>query len=152
MIVCLSRQRKFKTSLLISLKLMKVVKGILIAIFIFLIVLNICLTIFLGTPFHKMGTVILSTLILVLIYKNSVSWIIGICLFAYGVYYSLFTIFYNAEPGALEFTSPLNTLIFGGYTGNPLRHIIHLFPFAFYVVSLIAFLTKSVCRQYHITE
>jgi hypothetical protein len=131
---------------------MKIVKGILIAVFTFLILLNICLTTFLNASLHKMSTLILLLLVLVLIYKKRTWWIIGICIFTYGIFDFLFTSFYQSGAGALEFTSTLNTFIFGGYTGNPLRHIIHLFPFAFYTVSLIVFLTKPVRRQYHITE
>jgi hypothetical protein len=98
-----------------------------------------------------MSIVILSTLILVFIFKKRISWIIAIGLFTYGVYYFLFISIHKSEPGALEFTSALNTFIFGGYTGNPLRHVIRLIPFLFYVISLMAFLTKPVRKYYHIT-
>jgi len=130
---------------------MKIVKGILIALFISLILFNICLTIFLDATLHKMSIAVLLTLILVFIYKKRISWIIAVSLFTYGIYHFLFISAHKSEPGALAFTSTLNTFIFGGYTGNPLRHIIHLFPFAFYAISLIAFLTKPVRKQYHIT-
>jgi hypothetical protein len=128
---------------------MKIVKGILIALFIFLILFNIFLTIFLDASSHKMSIAVLLTLILVLIYKKKVAWITGVCLFTYGVYYFLFISVHKSEPGALEFTATLNTFLFGGYTGNPLRHIIHLLPFVFYTVSLIVFLTKSVRKDYN---
>ena len=129
---------------------MKIAKGILIAVFIFLILFNIGLSIFLGATLHKMSIVILLTLILVLIYKRKVSWIIAVCLCSYGVYYFLFINAYKSAPGALEFTSTLNTFLFGGYTGNPLRRIIGLLPFAYYAVALVVFLTTPVRKQYHI--
>ena len=130
---------------------MKLVKGILIALFVFLILFNIVLTIIAGATFHKMSIAVLLTLIMIFIYKKRISWMIAVCLFIYGIFYFLFISTYKSAPGALEFTSTLNTFLFGGYTGNPLRYVIYLFPFLFYAVSLIVFLTKPVRKQYHIT-
>jgi hypothetical protein len=59
---------------------------------------------------------------------------------------------YQSTPGALEFTSSLETFLFGGYTGNPLRRIIHLLPFAFYTGGFIVFLTAAIRKQYHIKK
>jgi hypothetical protein len=130
---------------------MKLVKGILIALFIFLILFNIALTIIAGATLHKMSIVVLLTLIMIFIFKKRISWMIAVCLFTYGIFYFLFISIYKSAPGVLEFTSTLNTFLFGGYTGNPLRHILHLFPFLFYTVSLIVFLTKPVRKHYNIT-
>ena len=130
---------------------MKVVKGILIALFVFLILFNIVLTIIAGATFHKMSIAVLLTLIMIFIYKKRISWMIAVCLFTYGIFYFLFSSIYKSAPGAIEFTSTLNIFLFGGYTGNPLRYVIYLFPFLFYAVSLIVFLTKPVRKHYHIT-
>jgi hypothetical protein len=130
---------------------MKIVKGILIALFILLILFNILLTILAGATFHKMNIAVLFILILVFIFRKKAMWIAGVCLFSLGVLYFLFISVYKSEPGALEFTSTLNTFLFGGYTGNPIRYVIYLFPFLFYAISLIAFLTKPVRKYYHIT-
>ena len=129
---------------------MKVAKCIFITIFVLLILFNIGLSIFLGATFNKMSVVVLLTLVLVLTYKKRICWIIGVCLFSYGVYYFLFIDAYKSSPGALEFTSTLETFLFGGYTGNPLRRIIHFFPLGFYAVALVTFLTTAVRKQYHI--
>jgi hypothetical protein len=131
---------------------MKIVKGILIVVFIFLILFNILLTIVAGATLHKMNIAVLLILILVFIYRKKAMWIAGVCLFTLGVLYFLFISVYKSEPGALEFTSTLNTFLFGGYTGNPWRHVIHVIPFIFYAVSLIVFLTKPVRKQYYITK
>jgi hypothetical protein len=131
---------------------MKIVKGILIAVFIFLILFNILLTILAGATLHKMNIAVLLILILLLIYRKRATWIAGVCLFTYGILYFLFISAYKSDPGSLEFTSTLNTFLFGGYTGNPWRHVIHLIPFIFYAVSLIVFLTNPVRKQYHITK
>ncbi len=130
---------------------MKLLKGFLVALFIFLILFNIILTIMAGATLHMMSMAVLLTLIMVFIFKKRVSWIIAVCLFTYGIFYFLFSSIYKSPPGALEFTSTLNTFLFGGYSGNPLRYVIHLFPFVFYTVSLIVFLTKPVRKQYNIT-
>ena len=130
---------------------MKLVKGILVALFIFLILFNIALTIIAGATLHKMSIAVLLTLIIIFIHKKRVSWMIAVCLFTYGIFYFLFSSIYKSASGAIEFTSTLNTFLFGGYTGNPWRHVIHLFPFVFYAVSLIVFLTKPVRKHYNIT-
>jgi hypothetical protein len=130
---------------------MKIVKGILIALFISLILFNILLTIFAGATLHKMNIAVLLILILIFIYRKKATWIAGVCLFTSGVLYFIFISAYKSEPGALEFTSTLNTFLFGGYTGNPIRYLIYLFPFVFYLTSLIAFLTNPVRKYYQLT-
>ena len=130
---------------------MKIIKGVLIVVFLLLILFNISLTIVAGEALHKLNIVVLVTLILVLVYKTRVAWVLAVCLFTYAIFYFLLISTYKAEPGAVEFTGTLNTFIFGGYTGNPLRYLIYLFPFLFYTVSLIVFLTKPVRKLYNIS-
>jgi len=90
--------------------------------------------------------------IFVTVHKSKLSWLMAICLFIYGIYYYLIKSHIIAYPDDYEFMQPLNELLYGdeqGYhTGYILQRYLHAFPFLFYVIGLITFLTNPVRKRY----
>jgi hypothetical protein len=133
---------------------MKAIRLILIVGFIFLIILEI----YLAASNHGLRSLgigrilILLLLITIMIYRNRISWLLGITLFSYSIYYFFFKAVYASSPSAIEFTTALNRVFFGNYTGNILWHYITLFPFAFYFIALIIFLLKPTRIYYNISK
>lgn len=92
------------------------------------------------------------TFISIFMFKSKISWILGVLTFTFGLYYYMVARFYAAYPGIFEFTLPLTELLFGnghGFkTGHPFEHFISVFPFMFYMLAIILFMTKRVRELY----
>ncbi|WP_343532246.1 hypothetical protein [Pedobacter sp.] len=90
--------------------------------------------------------------IFVTFYQSKVSWIYGICLFLYGLCYYFFEAPNASDLKDYEFTQPLSDLLYldedGYHTGYTFQRYLGAFPFLFYVVGLIAFLTNPIRRRY----
>jgi hypothetical protein len=133
---------------------MKVIRLGLIVLFISLIILEICLSV----CHHQLVSsgvrriLILSLLITIIIYRTRISWLLGIFLFSYSIYYFFFMAVYASVPSAIEFTYSLNRILFGNYTGNRVRAYIDLFPFIFYLLALIVFLLKPTRIYYNVAS
>lgn len=102
--------------------------------------------------FRCFTLVLPSAFIFIALYRNRATWLLAFCLFLLGIYYYLFTSNRIAYPGAFEFTLPLNELLYrdrtGLSTGHPIQRFLHLFPFLFYVVALLIFITNPIKKLY----
>jgi len=129
---------------------MKLVKVPLVVFFLFLLLVKLYFKMqddYHAQPFFY-GTVLLTSFIAIFLYPSKATWCTGMALFSYGLYYYFSRAVLVAEPGVMDFTYPLRWLLFTDSSQSVGYRILNLFPFVFYVASIIVFLTKPLRRLY----
>ena len=133
-------------------KTMNIVRQFFTCLFLLLIIARLWFDISELHKFRPFSLLLPATFIFITYYRTKVTWILALTLFLYGIYYYFFKRIWVAYPGALEFTLPVNELLYrdkeGLSTGHSLQFYLLLFPLVFYFVSIIVFLLNPIRKQY----
>lgn len=124
------------------------IKITILLFFLLFILLKAYLMIFQQRSLDFKGVLFLILLIIIFVYNRPITWLIGIAIFAYALYYFFFIAPTASATSMIEFTNPLIILLFGDHTGQKLRHMLKLFPYFFFGICLILFTTKPIRQLY----
>jgi hypothetical protein len=131
---------------------MKVLKWAVVSFFILITLVQFYFFLFSNQGVSKSSLLLVMGIVVILLRRERIFWILGLCLFLYGIYNLNFVSVYASSPTLMDFTSSLNFLIYNTKTGAVGRWIIKLIPLIFYPVAVIVFLSKPVQRLYHIRK
>lgn len=129
----------------------KVLKWILAAVFIILIGIEIFHII---EHKHSISSqrrmLLLISLTLITLHKNKYTWLAGVILFSYALYYLAVVAGKYSDFTTLEFTAGFY-ILFKDVMGMSWRIFVKAFPFYFYFISFVIFLTPMGRRWYGIS-
>jgi hypothetical protein len=103
-----------------------------------------------GYHVRAMRIAVLDALLLILFTRNRLSWIAGVCIVGYGLFYELFLAVFAAVPGVMDYTSVLHELYIDTEIKKITIRILGTLPAIFHLLSFILFFTKPVLRYYYI--
>ena len=119
------------------------------AIFICCLIAKIYLAIINRHWFNCNEGLFLMLLLVAVLVTMKTTWIIGICLASYGIYYFLFRAVWESWPRSAEFTTPLRLFFFDNLNSHSLfDRVLKLFPFVFYFLFLILLLIPKIRKAY----
>ena len=117
--------------------------------FLCLLCLKVCLKIVYDISIDKRGVLVLLLLCLVFAYEKRTTWIMGMLLFAYGVYSMLSGVTHAIPETTMQFTLPIEQVLSEADRMNDIIiRILRLIPTLFYAGSFFLFLAKSTRSQY----
>lgn len=130
----------------------QVLKIGVVLLFLSMLTIRIYVNLSLGNRIQEHEILWPLSFIFITLYQSKVSWMYGICLFLYGLRYYIFEAPIISDFKDYEFMQPLSDLLYldekGYHTGYVFERFLVVFPFLFYVVGLIAFLTNPIRRKY----
>lgn len=123
-------------------------KWLLITFFLSLIVIKVYLSRVERLPIEWASLFVLLVLIFIIIRQHRITWYLAIVLFLYGIFNVIFIGLKASVPTVMEFTSPLQQLIYNDRTGSTGRMLIGNIPLFFYFIGLVI-LTLNPTRRYY---
>lgn len=93
-------------------------------------------------------TLVILAFLAVLLFRNKVTWVLGLALFIGGLYNLTFVAYYAAEPIAMQLTQPIIRAVFNNSYSSLGVKLVGTIPDLFCIMGLVLFLTPYVRRLY----
>lgn len=129
----------------------KIFRWSFIFLFAIILVLKIYQRISSNIAMSTNDTLVILSFLAVLLFRNKVTWVLGLALFIGGLYNLFFVAYHAAEPTAMQFTQPIIRSAFNNSYSSLASKLVSTIPDLFCIMGLVLFIIP-ICRQEYLAK